>query len=109
MAYNGWTNYETWNVKLWIDNEEGSYRYWQGVADELWEADPEGAECDLAGRLREEIRDAAMDGIKDQASMVADLLGSALDEVNWDEIAESMLSDRKAEAQRLARRETWTR
>ena len=24
--YNGWTNYETWNVALWIDNEEPMYR-----------------------------------------------------------------------------------
>ena len=22
--YNGWTNYETWNVALWIDNERGT-------------------------------------------------------------------------------------
>jgi hypothetical protein len=24
-AYNGWTNYETWNVALWIGNDEGIY------------------------------------------------------------------------------------
>ena len=36
-TYNGWKNYETWNVKLWIDNEEGSYRYWEEVAGEIWE------------------------------------------------------------------------
>ena len=26
MAYNGWSNYETWNVDLWLDNEEPLYR-----------------------------------------------------------------------------------
>jgi len=24
-TYNGWTNYETWNVALWINNCEGYY------------------------------------------------------------------------------------
>ncbi len=25
ISYNGWNNYETWNVALWINNTEGLY------------------------------------------------------------------------------------
>ena len=25
MSYNGWTNYDTWNVALWLDNDYESY------------------------------------------------------------------------------------
>ena len=25
--YNGWVNYETWNVGMWIANDEGLYRF----------------------------------------------------------------------------------
>jgi hypothetical protein len=97
-TYNGWTNYETWNVALWIDNEEGSYRYWRRAAQEAYdEAEAsehltreENAERDLADRLKGEMSEAAPDL---GASCWADLLGAALSEVNWDEIAHGMIEE----------------
>ena len=31
--YKGWTNYKTWNVALWINNDEGLYNLAQECGD----------------------------------------------------------------------------
>ena len=96
--YQGWTNYETWVVKLWIDNEEPSYRFWRDAARQVWdnaEADStfsrsERARLDLAEQLKCELDENAD---FDLVGFYADLLNAALSEVNWMEIADSMLDD----------------
>ena len=69
--YNGWTNYETWNVKLWMDNDEGSYHYWRDNAQELYNTSDakepftktEAAAFRLADMLKEEHSEAAIEQI----------------------------------------------
>ncbi len=98
--YNGWTNYETWNVKLWMDNDQGSSEYWAETAQETWnnaEATNYGlsrrevAANDLAELLKDQHQEN--NPIGDQSSTYSDLLSAALSEVNWHEIANSILDD----------------
>lgn len=112
--YNGWTNYETWAVKLWIDNDQGEYLHWQEVAREEWERDDElmpyekrlgrmesfkpgdRALIRLSDRFKDAHEKNADTLLKDmEASVFADLLGAALSEVNWREIAEALLDEVK--------------
>jgi hypothetical protein len=95
--YNGWTNYETWLVNLWMDNDEGSYRYWRSTTQEVYEeAEEEGtftrreqAILDLSDRLREEHEEA----LPEVEGYASDLLNAAMSEVNWYEIAEHLIDD----------------
>jgi hypothetical protein len=88
-GYSGWRNYETWVVKLWIDNDESSYNYWQERAKELRK---EGMEYILS--LSDELKNAFdEDSPLEDAGVYTDLLNSALGEVNWYEIAESILEE----------------
>ena len=32
-TYNGWANHATWNVALWIQNDEGIYNFAKGMTD----------------------------------------------------------------------------
>jgi hypothetical protein len=86
--YNGWTNYETWNVKFWMDNDEGEYPYWQERAEE---------NRDEVYDLSQELKEYYQDNMPKLAGTYADLLGAALDSVNWYEIAENLLSDLEPE------------
>jgi hypothetical protein len=97
--YSGWTNYQTWNVNLWIDNDQGLYSYWQERAAEVWnDASPayawqskeDAATQTLEGELKEYFAELAEEAVSN-AGMFADLLTHALDSVNWGEIANGLI------------------
>ncbi len=102
-AYNGWSNYETWTVSLWLDNEESSYRYWREQAlscrheasqssNDLqgnW-TPQEMALTNLADRLKCAVTEQAP---LQEPGMYSDLLAAALSEVSWTEIAEHWIDE----------------
>ena len=95
-SYNGWTNYETWNVKLWLDNDHGSYLYWRERSEERYEEGKEAEDMDSATyELANELQAFHEENVPEVLGTYADLLGAALSEVNWHEIAESLMGDAK--------------
>ena len=103
QRYNGWTNYETWAVALWLGDEQTTSDYWASVADECkaeateaeqvaagtWTVD-EATRFSLAERLREDVESGSP---LEEASLYSDLLNSAIQSVNWDEIASAQLEE----------------
>ncbi len=102
--HNGWSNYETWLVALWMDNARDSYRYWRDWADVTWSLagqeaanQPwpsltrfERARNGLAQQLKKELTERSP--VRNH-SLYADLLSSALAEVDCHEIAAEWLRE----------------
>lgn len=99
---NGWANYETWAVNLWMDNERGQQDYWADEARQCFaNAKADGcltqrdmAAIALADRIKEEHEDAATEMLRQanyEVGPLADLLNGALGAVNWDEVARSWI------------------
>ena len=89
--YNGWTNYPTWAVALWLGSDEGTSQDVEALA-QRWEQSTRdgGTVSELADALREVVDDfPAIDATQGEASLAADLLGFALDAVDWQQIAET--------------------
>ena len=91
-TYNGWKNYTTWVTALWIDNDYESYQHRCELAEQV-KANHEDLDeriyC-LAANIKDWIEEL---NPYQEADLFADLLNSALSEVDWHEIAENVLSE----------------
>ena len=87
-GYNGWSNYETWCVHLWLTNEYDLYQTALAVTEK-------SPQPDVA--LEEWVLDCWPDWQSvepnDLHGMFSDLIGTSLDRVDWTEVANALLED----------------
>ena len=81
-TYNGWTNYETWNIALWLGNDRQLHEAAIAVAKSTLK------NVEKADRIRQWFELEAEKTVS-PSSWQTDLLGHALSRVNWDEIVEN--------------------
>ncbi|HSG62642.1 MAG TPA: hypothetical protein VLA24_14535 [Pseudomonadales bacterium] len=79
-GYNGWTNWDTWNVALWIDNDEPTYRYRRRYC---------GAGAWNATRAESFCREVFPNGTPDMDTPAE----QSMESVDWQEIADNWNAD----------------
>lgn len=104
--HQGYKNYQTWNVALHIGNDYSVYHYWQERAKEFKDIIEQG-DCSQVedgiwtaeDAVRYLLADALKDSLKDThplahtTSMYSDILGNAMGQVDWHEVADSILAE----------------
>lgn len=96
-TYQGWTNYETWVVSLWLDNDEGSYNYVRELTDEATEEAKEEQYPEAKHILGDKLRAWLSESMPNLGGTLwTYLLNAAFSEVGWTEIAENLLVTQEA-------------
>ena len=93
-TYNGWTNWETWNFKLWIDNEYDSYLHFQTMVKVH-----NGKLLKIAQDLKEfaEYQDSQYSRLQGivNSGFIVDFKGrdASINDINYMEIAKAIKED----------------
>lgn len=92
-TYNGWTNYETWLCKLWLDND-GELEYFERDARRMLDNgnDTDSIVDAIAGELSLSWHERAYEQLEG-IGFLSDLVASALGAVNYREIASAIVGD----------------
>ena len=96
--YNGWYNWETWCVNLWMDNTQQSHEAWRAIARESIEAEESGHEGTNWFHFEDQLKQY-LDMIHEDmdnstaCGLAHDLLGGAISECNTREIAMHWVAD----------------
>ena len=92
--YNGWANYETWNVALYLDNDEGIYNFLlEGLRHLLAERND-----DWTGISLQELRELVQNSFRGDST--PDGVRLSHSEIDWCEIGDKLLE--MAEGNNLA-------
>lgn len=86
--YNGWANYETWLVNLWLDNDQSTQEQVIEICME------ERGLYQAAEALKEFVESfPEVEEATSKASFVCDLINASLSEVDWCEIVATVRHD----------------
>ena len=93
--YNGWSNYETWNCKLWLDNEPTPYEMISEHIHFLRNCGKNYKKNDIVYKTSQFIKDQLVEPYqpKLEPSMFSDMLSASLREINYYEIATAYYDD----------------
>ncbi len=102
QEYNGYSNYFTWAVNLWWDNEEASQQHIMELAETAYDnavantfsTRDQVARYDLAKTFKDMVHnDNPID--PDEATVYSDLMSAAINWINWYELAETWITSVK--------------
>ena len=101
MSYNGWTNYETWLLALWIDNDPGAQEYWRERATGAIEVSLPSDSADLADLIHEAAHAIADELESDTeenspagiTGFYADIINAAMRDIDYYSIAQHWLEE----------------